>query len=178
MALENWFFEMNTNLTPSQQIYTIKTSHFAIELLANFWTAKTIQGYTAWKVYIMLMVNFTYPSPNPTLPNLFILECCWTPITYHITWPDKLSPLPLPLPLVHWPCRPQWASNPTHNHHKTTFGKIMMILRKVNSKFAFGIFWRTCLICFIAVIRFSYSIPPLKHALIEMTSLTRTKKLC
>ena len=52
---------MSTNLTPLQQIYTMKKSYFMIELLAdistNFWTAKTLRGYAVWKVYIMVMIN-------------------------------------------------------------------------------------------------------------------------
>ena len=54
----------------------------------------------------------------------------------------------------------------------------MIILRKINRMFAFLILWLTCSSCFIAFIRFSYNTLRLKHVRIEMTSLTRAKKLC
>ena len=49
---------------------------------------------------------------------------------------------------------------------------------KDNRMFAFLILWLTYSSCFIAFIRFSYNTLRLKHVRIEMTSLTRAKKLC
>ena len=50
---------------------------------SNIWLSYIHNRLLCWWSMSVPEQLFTHSSPNPTLPNLFTLEYCWTPITFH-----------------------------------------------------------------------------------------------